>query len=539
AGRVAGAGVALVVVAALVVVTSGTLARQAGRGAAALLDAASGQGGALASAAEVVGSAATRVTGSRAGAVDPAVGAPLVALSAPGTEQACEEGTVLPDGDADVVRALEGSLTRTGDERGLALAACPLSAVTSWVLLGGTTVGERPSVEITATGETPALVDVTVGSVDGPVETPAATGLLVPPGRSTSVAVDSLAPDQPAVVVRVTARSGTVAVTGSDRGLDGLVPRGRDTVPAQTTPSNTAVLPTVLVPVGPGASSRLLLAPAGPTAAVAQVQVSGADGLVDLGADTVVALPGGGVRTVDLTSLPPGRYSVRVLADAPVLASATWERRRDGAPLEGLTGVPSDRAWVHAVSPLDADGALVSLAGLRDVEALEGATVEVVATDVEQDVRGRLELLDAEGAVLAARDLTGDGGTGDSVRLTDLADLAGDAGAGAATLRVVPAGVPLHVVVRASTEDEDGPLVAAASVPGAPPAPTVVRLVPVPLPDLPAPVEAPLEQSATDGAAEDGGPADPGDQAGTDGTDGTDETDGTSARPSPRSQPGS
>jgi hypothetical protein len=240
------------------------------------------------------------------------------------------------------------------------------------------------------------------------------------------------------------------------------------------------------VPDGPGAAGRLLLAPAGAAAVVAQVQVVGPDGPVDLGEDAVTVVPGGGVRVVDLAGLPPGRYAVHVRADAPVLASATWQGSREGAPLEGLTGVPSDRAWVQAVPPLSADGALVSLDAIASLDALRSTVVDVVAGPAEP-VRGRLELLDDAGDVLADQELAGPAGaragTGLEVGLAGLLDQV-DGGAVPRVLRVVPDGARLHLALRVTVDDEDGPLVAAASVPGAPPAPLVVRLVPLGLPVL-------------------------------------------------------
>ncbi|MFC5380263.1 DUF5719 family protein [Aquipuribacter nitratireducens] len=498
-GRLAAGGAALVVVTALAVATTGVLAGQVRvrtAAAAAATDAGTGAAGAdrlLERAVAPLAPVVTALQDLRVAAPDPASTAPLLGLARAGAEQACPDGTTPPPAfPVDAARGLEASVVRDGDDRGLSVTACPLSATTSWLLLGSTGVGERPEVRVTGTGETAAVVDLAVGSVDGPVDTPAATGVLVPPGETTSLRVDAVAPDLPVVLVRVTARDGTVAVTGSDTGLAGLVPLGRARAAAQTAPDRTAVLPAVVVPAGPDAVSRVLLAPAGDEAAVTQVVVTGDDGPVDIGEAAVTVAPGGGVAVVDLAGLEPGRYTVGVRADVPVVAAATWQQRRDGEPLEGLTGVPSDRALVQATTPVGPAGTSLGVAGLRDAGALGLSVVDVAAAPGEP-VAGRVELLDGSGRVLAETVFDAATGRPVSVPVADLLASADDAAADgaapaqerAAVLRVLPTGdVPLHVGLRSTVDDPDGALVAATTVPGAPPAPVVVRLVREAVPGL-------------------------------------------------------
>ncbi|WP_340296172.1 DUF5719 family protein, partial [Aquipuribacter hungaricus] len=305
---------------------------------------------------------------------DPVAPAPVVRLAGAGSVQTCPapgpqatgvdgldparpdgpDGLQVPDGAE--VRGLTLTAVRSGDDRGLRVSACPRTATASWVLLGSTGVGQEPRLLLANPGETGAVVDVRLGGPDGRLVTPASTGILVGPGEQAEVAVDALAPDQTAVLAHVVARVGTVAVTGGGSALSGLVPLGGDTQPAQTDPTTDLVLPLVTVSGdgdgGAGGEARLLVGSVGDTPAVVQVEVTPADEDAEAGdaapSEPVVAPPGG-VVDVDLSGLPAGRWSVRLSSDVPVVASWTRTQQRAGAPAEGLTGVPADRAWVQAV----------------------------------------------------------------------------------------------------------------------------------------------------------------------------------------------
>ena len=488
AGRVALAGVATAVVLGLLVGASGV-----GVGTGALrvqrLLTDPGAGAAGAAVAGPVEALLDRVP-----PPDPVAAAPVVRLAGAGSLQTCTAPGPLDTGvsafDLDVpagadARGLTTTTVRTGDDRALRVAACPQTATSSWVLLGGTGVGEEPRLLLANPGETGAVVDVRLGGGDGVLDTPASTGILVAPGEQAEVAVDALAPDQSAVLARVVARVGTVAVSGSGSALSGLVPLGGDDQPAQTSPSTSLVLPWVRI--GPRGQARLLVGSVGPTPAVVRVRVVPADpgdpavtgsaGEVPGAPTAPVVAPAGGVVDVDLSGLPAGGYALHLQADVPVVASWTGSAQRDGEPAEGLTGVPSDRSWVQALPsarPWRSTVVLPVRALLVEAGGAEGTTLGLVAAGPGAG-RARVAVLDPAGEELASRpvDLPAAGAPA-GVTLARL--LQGLDPARVASLAISSA-TGVHLGLAAELPDADGPLVAGTSVPGPQPPTSQVRLV--------------------------------------------------------------
>lgn len=473
----------------------------------------------VATTAGAVGTAVERLAPA---AADPVRAAPLVRLATAGSVQTCptsprtgasEDPTSgsssgpasepLPDAvaGAAATRGLGLQVVRDGDDRGLRLAGCATTAGSSWVLLGGTGVGERPSLVLANPGETGAVVDVRLGGPDGPVETPAATGILVAPGEQTEVALDALAPDLGAVMAHVVARAGTVAVLGSETGLEGLVPQGTDDQTAQVAAAQDLVLPVVRVPASRG-TARLVVGSVGDTPAVVTVRtlravdpadpedlaaVEDPDAVDDPDADPAagapvvagdpVVAPAGGVVEVDLSDLEPGTYALRLSADVPLVAAATWSAQRGGAPADGLTGVPRDRVWVQAVpagSPWSRPVALPLGPLLSQDGAVDGAVLSVLPAGDRATV-ARLTALDGDGGSLGSTSVAVPaGGAPVELPLPDV--LAGVDREALASLEVTSA-AGVHLGVRVSLDDADGTLLGATSVPGASGPAPAVRLV--------------------------------------------------------------
>jgi len=437
-------------------------------------------------AGQVVGDRVARLVDGLPVDGDPLVTAATVTLAAAGSLSTCAApgdddaaGAAAQPSGAGVgaVRGLTSQAEAEGDARGLRLSACPTTATSSWTLLRGTGVGQQATLLLANPGETGAVVDVLLGGPDGPVETPSSTGLLVGPGDRTEVRLDALAPDLPAVIARVEARQGTVAVTATDTGLVGLVPQGGDSQPAQVVPAAELVVPGVLVPED--GVAQLLVGAVGEVPAVVGVRavpVGGGDPVDVTGSELIVA-PAGGVVEADLSDLATGTWALHIVADSPVVASATWTSQRDGDPAEGLTGVPVDRAWAQAVPAEPAWTTPVRL----PLSALAGRlvaptylTLSLVAGG-EEAGEARLQVLDADSRELTALPVElPAGGAPVDVALGDLLD---GVDAEAVDSLVVRSATGVHIGMRASVTDPDGPLVAATSVPGAPPAPETVRLL--------------------------------------------------------------
>lgn len=193
----------------------------------------------------------------------------------------------------------------------------------------------------------PVTVDVSVLGVSGPIESPNGHGLVVAGHGRTVVLLDAIAGLERSPVVHVVAQGGEVAAVLSDTWLDGVVSRGGDDAGPAAAPSREQVVAGVPIQGG----SILRLGVPGDNEAVVQWKAltSGRPGALPSARVTRVA--GRSSKDIDLSSLSPGTYAVRVNADVPVVAAVMVDRRR-GAD------APSDLAW----SP--SSGAIRSLAGM-------------------------------------------------------------------------------------------------------------------------------------------------------------------------------
>lgn len=230
------------------------------------------------------------------------------------------------DGDALVVRAagplaagleLE-QVTRgeSGGERGLAGLRCGPPTPESWFVGGSSAVGDAALLVLANSDETPAIVDVTVWTGNGPVDPRPGMGISVPPRSRAAIGLDQLAPDQLLTGLRVAAQRGRVAAALRHARFDGLTPRGVDWVPRAQPPATTVVVPGL--PKGPGRRVVLVTNP-------------GAD-------PTLVSLR---LTEVDRQVVPPGLDAIAVPAGTTVATDVTaWTNRSPGAVTVTSDGGP-------------------------------------------------------------------------------------------------------------------------------------------------------------------------------------------------------
>lgn len=233
------------------------------------------------------------------------------------------------------------TLVAKGDDRGLSGSACVAPREQAWLIAGGGEAGRRERLVLANPGPNPIQVDLTVLGSAGEVTSPAAQDIVVGPYGRTVVLLDAVAGPEKSPVVGVTARGGEVAAVLSDTWLDGIVPRGGDDAVPAADPAPEQVVPGVAL----NGRGTLRLAVPGDTEAVVQLQLLTSAGAQALPHDGVVRVPAHGTTDVDLSGLAPGAYAVHVLADEPVLAGATVERR-------AAAGGPSDLAWTTATAPV-------------------------------------------------------------------------------------------------------------------------------------------------------------------------------------------
>jgi len=306
------------------------------------------------------------------------------------------------------VAAVQTTLARTGDRRGLAALACPAATTDAWLVGGATTAGRRARLLLLDPTPAPAVVDVVVLGPRGPLDLPSARGVVVAPGRARALQLDALAPGLDRLAVHVVARRGRVAAVLDDSRLDGATPAGVDDVPVAAPPARSQTVPGVVVPVVPPgdvATAVVRLAVPGGEDAVVHLHLAGPRGDTLLPRNGVVTVPAGSVVDVPLTGLAAGGYAVLAEADVPVVAGALV--RVSGPPAGPLRRPAADIAWTAAAPPLPGD-ALVAVPrpawpGTRGIVGLApGATrLTLTARDIGADVV--LRQIGPRGGTLLAR----------------------------------------------------------------------------------------------------------------------------------------
>lgn len=316
-----------------------------------------------------------------------AVGDRLAATAAPGgsrldgTGQASRGGVrvrldqgrsaVLQVPDADAVTAAQSSLDNDTGGKGLSTAACVTPRAGAYLVAGGAGSGRVVRVNLVNPGANPVPVRLTVLGGDAPQE------LALPGGGRTVVTVPVGSVQAP--VVRVEARSGTVAAFVSDVQFAGATAQGTDLSASAVAPTRKSVIPAVRVAQGGGAAVRIAVP--GSREAVVRLRIL-AEG-TEAPQDVVRTVPAGRGTDIPLV-LPDGQYAVAVSADEPVVAageSRTWSGTGAG-----------DRMWSPAVA---AGTRQVSVAVPQGPPA--GASALVLSAPSDREARVRVTVIDAGG----------------------------------------------------------------------------------------------------------------------------------------------
>ncbi|MGO1883906.1 MAG: DUF5719 family protein [Citricoccus sp.] len=242
-----------------------------------------------------------------------------------------------------------------GDLAGTDASSCGAPAHEHWLAGATTTVGSTAVLVLSNPSASASTVDLSLFGGSGPVEAPGTTGIVLAPGESRSMVLGGLAPDEEHLAVHVTAQGGAVGATVQQHRLFGVTPGGVEIIQPTAAPSQTAVLPGLVVPSASNAEAvtgqdgyeqagpAVLLA--APTAdATAEITVSGPEGPVELPEGGVVDVEAGSTVRFPLDGLDHDIYTVTVTADAPLVAGARG--------LSGQADGPVDLSSVSAVGPL-------------------------------------------------------------------------------------------------------------------------------------------------------------------------------------------
>lgn len=305
---------------------------------------------------------------------------------------------------APVAAATQISITESGDWRAGALAECSPASLDQYLLGAGTQAGSSSRLEITNPHDRPAPVQLSAWGAEGRIDLGGQGALVVGPGETTTLLLESVAPGHDALGLRLESSGVPVAASLQTSTLDGLVPRGTDWLTPVSGPSTSA---RVATPAAGHASLRLLSESADPGSA--EVTVAGPDGA---SRDPVTVELTRGVTAVDLGDLPAGGATVSVTADTPVVADVETS---------GAVGAEGASDLTHATAQPPLDGSIaVAFPGATGEHALllgAGEDTEAVLVPVATDgtvlepvtvaVPAATTTVAAAGSLADGRDLAG------------------------------------------------------------------------------------------------------------------------------------
>ncbi|WP_296667671.1 DUF5719 family protein [Demequina sp.] len=290
-------------------------------------------------------------------------------------------------GEGYLVRAEVGaSIERvgSGDIAGLAATACAAPVHDQWLVGGSTSLGSSSRLVLTNPTDTSSEVTVTYYGPLGPIEERSVVSVAA--GGQEDLLVEGVVAEVPALVLHVVATGAGVSAHLQDSRLAGFQAAGTDWVAAGAEPGARLVVPGIGT-AGDATATLRIMAPEGATADLSLV---GDDGVVAWGGVSSLALEPGVVTEVAVPAIASG--AVDISADGPVVAAAMTRVPRavvDG-PQDALA---YDLAWTAAQDVSDGMARTVL------------ATDHVSAVAVQADAAGLFELTDADGAVVASRQL--------------------------------------------------------------------------------------------------------------------------------------
>lgn len=401
----------------------------------------------------------TRITAGTTSGTGTAVASALRSTAAPTTLPITRPGEVAVgigagvSGDALVVTArgpLAGGLeveqvTRgdRGTERGFAGLRCQPPSTSAWFVGGSTKVGNASLLVLANPDDTPAVVDVTVWTADGPVDPRPGRGLVVEPRTRAALPLDQLAPDHDLVALRVVTERGRVASALRHARVDGRTPNGVEWVPPALPPATTVVVPGL--PQGPGRRVVHVTNPgADPT--VVRLRLTTSTGSSEPPEWAALEVAPGTTVAADITLLTdPTPATVTVTSDGgPVLAGGFVFDAQDAS-------VVKEMAYVGSSGPLTGPALLTDVALDRPTES----TLLLSATGAAGSVY--LTPLPVDGnAVPQPRQVDVPAGTTVVVRLSTL--LTGGTGRLAVRVDPAPGSGPVHAARYLRERGEQGPL---------------------------------------------------------------------------------
>ncbi|PRB15124.1 DUF5719 family protein [Microbacterium sp. MYb62] len=243
---------------------------------------------------------------------------------------------------APLIAGAESITVAADDLAGYAALPCGTPRLESWLVGGSTGTGTEDIVILTNAAEVPSTVTLMVYGNARSTRT-----VVVPARSQVALPLTSFAAGNENPVVKVTAAGAPVRAVLQSSLIRVLDPAGIDLQDAVAGPQQNLVLTGVesFVSAGDDAEMAVLrvLSPGADAAVSVQVRAEGTAAVVD---EFSVPLEADLPTQVSLSGLEPGRYTVEVDADVPVVAAV---RQQDGF------GLDSDFAWVTPAPEIDTD----------------------------------------------------------------------------------------------------------------------------------------------------------------------------------------
>lgn len=238
--------------------------------------------------------------------------------------------TAEPDGRQRVDVAAAGSAVASDDDlAGFAASACRPPLLESWLVGGSGETGAADLVLLSNPGVVPATVQLTVYGATGEQAPPGGTDIVVAPGTQRVIPLAGLVLGEASPVVRVTAAGAPVHASLQASITRTLTPGGVEQVGAIPEPLDALTITGIAVTRSPGEEGasevatvlRMLAPSVDTTASITVTPVGREEPALD---PEDVPLGAGQPVEVDLRGLPVGSYTVRIEADAPLVA-AVWQ----------------------------------------------------------------------------------------------------------------------------------------------------------------------------------------------------------------------
>lgn len=248
-----------------------------------------------------------------------------------------------------VADTVQVTSTPSGDFRSAAATRCSAPATTATFLGASTQVGDSSALVLRNTSARPATASVQAWGEKGAIAMKGRSRVVVPAGEEKRVLLESIAPGEAALGVRVDVLGAPLVMDLQTTSRDGLTPNGADVQSPLEPAGERLVIPAVR---SHGAVPELILLNPGRTDAKVSAGVYGTGGTVKTDELDSIDLPAGQLVRVPVKGLPAGEFTVELFADQPI--SAVARSRVPGRAQPGSAiGAPSDQVIDTAAPALN------------------------------------------------------------------------------------------------------------------------------------------------------------------------------------------